>query len=333
MTRIQPRTYLLLLLLLFGSVMVPGKARANVVCNAQGTTVINFGSVTVNGPAGAPASGTVGYTCTNYDSNAVDIYLCVQGGNQVNPGTPAQPQMSGGNPPLNYNVYTNAAHTVTLEPSNVTTALLHINGGNGQHPTNPPTITLYGYFPGNQLSPPGNYKGFLYGNIFGFAPSATSTTCSGSYTDANHSYSGQSGISIEIDAAVVNACTVSATDINFGSVTPTATNLAQTGTLSVNCPTGTAYYIGLAPSNGTPSGAGTMSGTGANTDKVPYQLRSTAGISGAIWGNTATSTNVGNGVHGTGNGSTQPVPVYATVPSANYRPDNYSDTVTVNVNY
>lgn len=321
-------------LLLATSCATTHHANANVVCNASGTTVINFGAVTVNGPGGASATGTIGYTCTNYDNTAVDIHLCVQGGNNVSyPGTPAQPVMQGGTPALNYNVYTSAAHVVPLEPTNIITAPLHINGGNGQHPSNPPAITLYGFFPGGQTSPPGNYTGYLYSNTFGFAASANSTTCSANYSDANHSYSGQSGISIQVNATVVNACTVSATAVDFGTVASTATSLAQTGTLSVNCPAGTAYTIGLAPSSNTTNGAGQMSGTGANADKVPYQLRSGAGPGGAIWGNTATAGSVGNGVAGTGNGLPQSRTVYVTVPGANYRPDSYSDTVTVNVNY
>ena len=76
-----------------------------------------------------------------------------------------------------------------------------------------------------------------------------------------------------------------------------------------------------------------MSGTGGNLDKVPYQLRSTAGINGTIWGNTATSTTVGNGVADFGTGSNKSHTVFVTVPSVDVRPDNYSDTVTINVNY
>ncbi|HSP85926.1 MAG TPA: spore coat protein U domain-containing protein, partial [Psychrobacter sp.] len=79
------------------------------------------------------------------------------------------------------------------------------------------------------------------------------------------------------------------------------------------------------------NGDGVMTGTGNNPDKVPYQLRSNA--SGEIWGNTATATSRGNGVASTGNGLVQPHTVYVTVPSADFKPDTYSDTVTVHVNY
>ena len=76
-----------------------------------------------------------------------------------------------------------------------------------------------------------------------------------------------------------------------------------------------------------------MAGTGANADQVPYQLRSAAGAAGAVWGNTATATSVGNGVSGTGTGAAQTHTVYVTAPSANFTPDTYNDVVTVNVNF
>ncbi len=138
---------------------------------------------------------------------------------------------------------------------------------------------------------------------------------------------------------ITKACTVtagSASNINLGSVAATAVNTTGSNTISVNCSKTTPYYVGLAPSNANTAGAGTMVSTTApatNTDKVPYQLTSTAGASGTIWGNTATSTAVGNGVAGTGTGTAQSLTVYATAASANFTPDSYADTVTVNVNY
>ena len=135
---------------------------------------------------------------------------------------------------------------------------------------------------------------------------------------------------------IQKACTVTAgaaSDVSLGTVAATATDVTGNNTITVNCSKTTPYYIGLAPSNASTDGAGEMRGTGANADKVPYQLRSTAGTSGTIWGNTATTSSVGNGVTGTGTGANQTHTVYVTAPSANYTPDNYADTVTVNVNY
>ncbi|EHM50875.1 spore Coat Protein U domain protein [Yokenella regensburgei ATCC 43003] len=69
-----------------------------------------------------------------------------------------------------------------------------------------------------------------------------------------------------------------------------------------------------------------------NTDKIPYQLNQTS-ATGPVWGNTATTSAVGNGVAGTGTGLAQTITVYATVANADFTPDSYADTVTVNVNY
>ncbi|HEY9133917.1 MAG TPA: spore coat protein U domain-containing protein [Dyella sp.] len=141
---------------------------------------------------------------------------------------------------------------------------------------------------------------------------------------------------------IQKACSVTAgasSNINLGTVDSTAVDTTGSNTISVTCSKATPYFVGLAPSaanGGTTTGSGAMSTADAlpgNTDKVPYQLTSTPGPSGTVWGNTATSTTVGNGVAGTGTGTAQSLTVYATAPSANFTPDSYADTVTVNVNF
>jgi len=139
------------------------------------------------------------------------------------------------------------------------------------------------------------------------------------------------------------ACSVTAgasSNVDFGTQDASATNLAANNTFSVTCSKNTPYYIGLLPSNANTAGLGSMAALNVapvtgNTDSVPYQLRSAAGAAGAIWGDTATGTSVGNGVSGTGNGAVQSRTVYATIPgtSANVTPDSYADTVTIHVNY
>ncbi|MET3184271.1 UNVERIFIED_ORG: spore coat protein U-like protein [Variovorax guangxiensis] len=132
---------------------------------------------------------------------------------------------------------------------------------------------------------------------------------------------------------VTKACSVTAgtaSNIDFGSVTSTATALSASSNISVTCSKSTPYNIGLLPSNSSTTGAGVMSNTGPDT--IAYQLRS-ASATGPIWGNTATPTDVGNGVAGTGTGAAQSIPVWATVASVNVTPGAYLDTVTVQVNY
>ncbi|MGL5698105.1 MAG: Csu type fimbrial protein [Kluyvera sp.] len=140
----------------------------------------------------------------------------------------------------------------------------------------------------------------------------------------------------QVQITIQSACSVAQpSPLIFPSSLASATNVQGTTTLNVTCSKTTPYNIGLAPSSGnggTTTGSGAMAGTTGNTDKVPYQLNQDAAGT-KPWGNTATASVVGNGVAGVGNGLPQSVTVHAVVASANFTPDNYSDTVTINVNY
>lgn len=141
----------------------------------------------------------------------------------------------------------------------------------------------------------------------------------------------------QVLVTVMNSCTLTAgsgSNINFGSLAANSGSHTNSNAILVNCSKTTPYFIGLAPSNGNTLGAGVLksvANSATNTDEVPYQLNQTP--TGPIWGNTATSTSVGNGVAGIGTGIDQAYNVYATVSSVNFTPDTYADTVTVNVNF
>lgn len=139
-----------------------------------------------------------------------------------------------------------------------------------------------------------------------------------------------------VNATVIKGCVInnpSLSVIDLGSHLPGATNLMGTGRINLTCTDSMPYYVGLNPFNNNTNGAGVMSGTGGNPDKTPYQLRAKSGLTGTIWGNTATATNQGNGVSDTGNGQPRVLDVYVTVPQTDVRPDTYSDVVTVTVYY
>lgn len=132
--------------------------------------------------------------------------------------------------------------------------------------------------------------------------------------------------------------TTSSSNITFSSVNAGTAPTSANGTFSVNCSNTTPFNVGLAPSNASTAGTGTMKGTGSNsTTTVAYQLYQNTGLT-TVWGNTATASSVGNGVAGTGNGmnSSKAISetVYAAVTgSTDVAPDTYSDTVTINVNF
>ena len=236
---------------------------------------------------------------------------------------------SGGNT-LDFDLYTNASRTNvwrTSTPISVSVRIPRSTNGGGVSRSG--TLYFYGLIPSGQGAPAGSYSAQFYNTTLGRLSGATCQTSGGSGSNA---VSGQK-FTLHVQATVANNCTVTANGpASFGTVPSSATNLTASTSIGVDCPSGTAYRIGLAPSNGNTAGAGVLSGSSGNTDHPPYQLRS-ASSSGPIWGNTATATSTGNGVAGTGNGSVQTFSIYITAPSANYTPDGYSDTVTVNLNF
>lgn len=313
------------------SLLLATPVHAVITCSSVSVTPLSFGSVSPQSSL-TTAQATLSYTCAN---NSADVtasssaLLCFSLGN---PGDPRS--MVSGSNRLSYQIYQDAAQTVpwTSQFGGTTTPLkvpitLAKNGSTSG------TATLYGVVLGGQTTAvPGAYI-----NNFNTAATAlTVTSVAGTTAPTNCVSTSFSAVwSFPVTATVSPQCTVTAgNNLNLGTVASSAINVAGNTTLNVNCSATTPYYIGLAPSNNNTGGAGNMNGSiPGNTDKVPYQLRSTPGSSGTIWGNTSTSTSVGNGVSGIGNGLPAAYTVYATVPSANYRPDSYRDTVTVIVNY
>jgi spore coat protein U-like protein len=118
-------------------------------------------------------------------------------------------------------------------------------------------------------------------------------------------------------------------DLNFGSAGLFTSNLDQTSTLGVQCTNGTPYSIGLsAGANGSSVSDRRMKNAASN-DTVSYQLFLDAGRT-QIWGATAGTDTLA----GIGTGASQTVTIHGRVPvQAAVATGNYSDTVTVTVNY
>lgn len=325
--------FLLPWLMLFGLLLDAAPAQAQLItCSSVSMTNLSFGNVNPLSSQ-ADVTATLNYTCASKDNgHTYSALLCFSinepGGGQMSPRL-----MTSGSNTLQFQMYQDPAGTTIWgsQFSGSSTPLkvpitIPRQGGNFIG-----SATLYGRVLGGQTGAiPGSYQNvYQSGNTVltindqqsDTAPTNCSTTSAGSFP-------------FTASATVTQNCTVAAgiSPINLGTVAPTATNVSGNTSISVTCPVGTAYYVGLAPSNGSTTGAGVMSGTGGNSDKVPYQLYSNAGLT-TTWGNTATSTSVGNGVAGIGSGIAQSTPVYARVPGADFQPDNYTDTVTVNVNY
>ena len=133
----------------------------------------------------------------------------------------------------------------------------------------------------------------------------------------------------DVTLKIVADCTIAANPLDFGqSQGVLATAVSINTTLSVTCTNTTLYNVGLNAGTGTGStvAARVLSGTGANTGTVAFNLYQTAGATN--WGNTqGTDT-----LSGTGTGNSQTLTVYGVVPAqATPQPDTYKSTITATV--
>lgn len=302
------------------SIILPQEASANVACQINNASVI-LGS-------NSSGSGSIDFTCTNFSNGNRSFTLCASLGTPSSPGTIAQPVLdnstSGAN--LNFNVYRDAGFLTLWTPSQSLSRAVSIPGGSGNSVSG--SLVFYAAIGPGQTPSPGSYDASFFNMILGFQTS-NGATCE---TTANPQLSGQL-FTLIATATVLNNCYITAgSAANLGSVLASTAPVFGSTSININCPPGTSYFIGLKPSNNDSAGLGQLSGTGANADHPPYQLHSVSN-SGPVWGNTASSSGVGNGVAGTGNGTDQNYAVFIEVPSSDFKPDSYNDTVTVTVHF
>lgn len=310
------------------------EALADCTATAQS---IHFGNVNLLAPSPATAQGAVSVTCTKTASRSspqsFNVCLAVDGGQTsqqtLNPKRLCKSSRCSNNdtPPfVTYDLYHDPAHTRIWStprqngrPIDVT---INVPAGAASHTVDVP-------FYAKLIPPFTNVTEGIYSISFG----GGSTSLSFGNTSCGI---GGRRFAFTVTANVIKNCIISeARDINFGTVQTSATNLQGQSSFKVTCTQGTPYKIGLQPSNNNQNGQGVMRAVQAgNPDGVPYQLRSTAGLNGTVWGNTATAQSTNNGVAGTGSGTAQKHDVYATISSVNnYRPGEYRDRVIINVHY
>ncbi|MHA6206143.1 Csu type fimbrial protein [Dyella soli] len=324
--------YVLVLLLLGCGVFHATPARAAITCSATSMTPLSFG--TVNPLASATvATSTLTYTCTNSSNSTQSATVCFSigepGGAQTNPRL-----MSSGTNKLQFQLWQDPAHTIVWGSQffgSPTPLKVNLTLGN-RATTGAVKVTLYGQvLDGQTGAVPGSYAdNYLNADTAVSVNSVAGSTAPG----ACGSQDNTNFFPFNVTATVSKTCTVTANPVlDLGTVAAGAASTSGSNTLSVSCSNSTPFFVGLKPSNNNTGGQGVMKATATgNTDSVPYTLYSNSGLT-TVWGNTATSTTVGNGVAGSGNGLSQTLTVYARTTSTDVTPDTYTDVVTVNVNY
>lgn len=322
--------WLRVMILLVGLCFFPLKSFA-VSCTVSPVPNVAFTSAVspFNNTSDTVISVNVNYTCTGAVLSLLGATICFNFGPSTN-GATLPRQMTSGTAKINYQLYQDSGHTIVLgnqdsnasfSPMRVPWRMLTTNDLTG-------SFTIYAVIPkGQSTAVPGNYSDtFLAINasITSIINPLNLGSACGSTVVGNFAFG--------VTTTVSKQCQITATNtLSLGSVAYTQTNITSNSNFTMACTNGTAYTIGLTPSNGNTAGSGVMKSTATtstNPDLVPYQLKSTAGVSGLTWGNASP-----NLVADTGTGSSVNKTVYALVPNANYRADSYADTVTITVTY
>lgn len=320
---------LFLLLLVVGCLGLPRTAHAAdpVICSAS-ISAINFGTIDPSTAGNVDVSADLTWSCTNNTRTDYNATACFNIGNGplgLN-GANRQIQGAGGN--LDVQIYTDSSRTqvwgsVLTSPY---TNPVGVNFPIGRRATVGNTIPVYARLFGNQtMVTTGTYSST-------FSPPQVSITGelrTYGYGSCSNTSNGDAGnfSAMTMTASVRPACTVTATDLNFGSINGFLTgNHDSTSTISVTCVSGTAYKMGLDNGLNYAGSSRQMQGPGGSIAYALYRDTSRS----LIWSNNP-GTNVQSG---TGNGNAQNLTVYGRVPlQTTPSAGSYQDTVTVNVFY
>lgn len=288
------RVLLALVLLLTGT----AAAHAAGTCTPA-SSGISFGNFT-----GSQISliGSITLTCTGSGNFNYTVSL-----NTGSSGTYSPRRMYNGANSLTYNLYRDAAYTQIFGDgtggSNTVTGLVEMKG----LPAQVVTISIYARLPTQTVPRAGTYSDTIV---------ASAATSQGT----------QIG-SFQVTALVQGTCTISATNLTFGSYT--GVQLDGQSQISLTCTNGQSWNIGL--NQGTFPGATvtTRKMTGPGTASMNYSLyrNSTRTLN---WGNTVGTDTLA----GTGTGSAQTLPVYGRVPASQTLPaGGYEDTIIATVTF
>jgi spore coat protein U-like protein len=314
-------------LVLFVLLLSGGTAVRAQTCSAT-ISSINFGSISPATTSLATVTGSVAVTC----SGLVDLPMrvCINLGAGSGGSTYAPRLAASGANTLQYNLFSDSAYSTIW--------------GNRTASYGPITVDI----PLTALS---TYT--VNVPMYARVPSGQSTLLAGTYTSAFSGVSqaqmtyqayllssppscstmtaNSSALSFSVTASVINDCSISASNVNFGTSGLLKSTITASGQLSVACTNSAPYSITLSAGSGTGATVASrrMTRTGG-TEQVTYQLYQDSGFT-KPWGD---GTNGTSTLAGVGTGSGQSIPVYGRVlPQVTQPPGSYSDTVMATIAY
>jgi spore coat protein U-like protein len=190
---------------------------------------------------------------------------------------------------LSYKLFTDAARTNNWADT----------AGNEDTGTGNATVTVYGQITAGQVVPPGTYTDTM----------STATT------------------TFPVTVLIAGSCTISATNLAFGTYTGAQIN--ATSTVTTNCTDLLPFNIGLSAGNGSGATVTTRTMTGPGAATLRYSMFRDSGHT-LNWGNTVGT----DTVSATGTGSAVQFTVYGQLPAAQVTTQGaYTDTIIATVTY
>jgi len=335
MRRLWP---ILLSLLLFA---VAGAARAD-SCSVTMSDV-NFVSVSPISSSNFFANGTGSVTCswTLLSTTAPflllfpNVQVCVNAGLGTNSTSSTPRDLGNGSNRLDYNLYRDSSYAaasiwggpaLAATPTPISFSMTAPNLLTGGSVTQ--SFTVYGRIPAGAaltgVKTVANSDTVYSSN---FSGAATMTYAFYNLITPACTTGSSASFGFQVNATVINNCTISTTPIAFGANGVLNAALRKTGTLSVQCVNNNAYQIAL--NGGIVSGSvtGRQMKNSATSEKISYQLSAT--LDGTIWGDGSGGTTL---YSGTGNGAVQTMTMYGMVPAQGTpTPGDYKDTVTATI--
>ncbi len=302
--------------------LVPQVVYASSNCSAS-LSNINFGTVDPFG-GNVDVAATLTFTCSKglLDLSS-EVRICVDiGEGTAGDGTISPRRMGNGSGGyLNFNLYTDSARSIIwghpsyAYPTYTTVRSYDLLGLF----TIIDTIQIYGrVFGGQSSAVPGSYS-----NAFSGINARIRWADGSSPTNCNE---GTANFSFSALATVQPQCSISASNMDFGSHSSLGAAADAASSIAVTCTNGAAYEVGL--NNGMNDLLG-LRRMKSGSNYIQYDLyRDSSRL--LRWGNTLGL----NTQTGTGSGSQQNLTVYGRVPLQTLpSPGTYSDTITVTITF
>ncbi|MGU3494053.1 spore coat protein U domain-containing protein [Xanthobacteraceae bacterium A53D] len=320
--------------LLVAGLLLGAPPAAAVTCTASITSPIVFNTLDILSGNAANGEGTLTINCVTTVGDALTLGV-VPTCPSINAGTGGAAGgsrlLTGGSPPLTYNLYQDAARTIpwgsatdttlgTVPRVNVNVTIPVVGTGGGSA-----SVPVYARLNGSQTTAQvGSYTSNFTGTQTSVQYAAINGTLTGSCAGLLGLLTSSTTAPFTVRADVAKNCLVTTQSLSFGSHGVLKSQVDGQGQVNVTCTGTTSYTVGLDPGPYTATTRRMSNGAAF----VLYGLYQDTARS-VPWGAAA-----GQMVSGTGTGLTRNITVYGRVPpQTTPAAATYTDNVAVIVTY